>query len=143
MIYEQARVIEVNSDRAVIEVINSAGCSGCQYNGACGTGSLGRLLGFRAKPISVLNTQNLSVGDQVMVKMPNKVLFISSFLVYMLPLLLLFSFSLLANILFGASELLNVLAALIGLFCGLWFTSRISQHKLGHSFEPMVIHHIS
>ncbi len=143
MIYEQAKIISVQGDRAAVEVINKSGCSSCQYSGACGTGTLGRLLGFQVKPISIHNAEKFKVGDRVMVQLPNRVLMISSFLVYLLPLMLMFSFSLLTNLLVGQNDLVNVLGAIFGLGSGLLITSQLTRRKLVKLLEPTVIHHIS
>jgi len=141
MIYEQARVVQVNDDCAIIEVINDSSCHGCEYNGACGTGSLGRLLGFRAQPLSILNSKNFRVGDQVMVQLPEQALMISGFLVYLLPLILMFLFALLANQLMGI-DWVNVLAAMAGLFAGLYLASRLSKSQFARTLQPKVLHKI-
>jgi sigma-E factor negative regulatory protein RseC len=142
MIQEQAKVVGLQGDQAIIEVDRQSGCSSCELNGACGTGSLGRLLGHRQKPFAVTNNLKLIKGDRVLLQLPENSLLLSGFLVYLLPLFFMFSFSIMADAVLGAQNWLNVAAALIGLFSGLQLSARIVRNRLGKSLQPHVMRHI-
>ncbi len=138
MIHEQARVIELKGDQVIVEIDRQSGCQGCELSGACGTGSLGRLLGHRQKPVCVPNRLNLKRGDRVLLQLPEKSLMLSGLMVYLLPLLSMFLFSLLADVLFHSQDWVNVVGAVIGLFTGFGLSSWITHRYLAKSLQPQV-----
>lgn len=139
MIQEQALVKKIQGNRAFVEVQRQHGCHNCSLSGACGTGSLGRLLGIRQKPLSIPNDRNLEIGDKILIGLPEKTYVLSSFLIYLFPLLCLFLFSILADVAFGSQDGLNVLAALMGLVFGLLVSAGLSNHIFVKAIQPRVI----
>jgi len=138
MIQEQAKVISIEGDHAIVEINRQSGCQSCELSGACGTGSLGRLLGHRQKPIAVPNRLKLKSGDKVLLRLPEQSLLISGFMVYLLPLIFLFGFAMLTEVLFNSQDWLNVVSALVGLFSGFRLSSRLLSKNLSQKLEPQV-----
>ena len=72
MIEELAQVQKLNGDKAIIEIHRQNACQSCELSGGCGTGSLGRLLGYRKQSLIIQNDYNLKIGDRVVVGLPDK-----------------------------------------------------------------------
>lgn len=142
MIEEQARVTAVRDGFAVVEVDRTSGCQACELKAGCGTGSLGRLLGFKQKPFSVKNELNLRPGDRVILALAEKSFVLAGFLVYLLPLMSLFVFAIVTEVWLAAGDTLTVLAALLGLAAGLFFSAWLSRHSLVKDFQPRVVRQI-
>ena len=93
--------------------------------------------------IVVDNTLNAAVGEQVVVAIEESALVQGSFVVYMLPLLMMLMMGILAEILF-ASELITILLALVGLFLSMIFVRYVlSVSGLKKSIQPHLIRRIS
>jgi len=142
MIEEQALVISLQGDQALIEVQRQNACQSCDLSEGCGTGSLGRLLGYKKLALSITNSHKLQVGDHIVIGMPDKYFHIAGFLVYLLPLIGLFCFALVANYLFNGTESVTVLSSLAGLAFGLFFSGRLAKHDLALKLKPQFIRQI-
>lgn len=142
MIKEQALVKKLQGDYVIVEVQRQSGCQGCNLNASCGMGSFGRLFGVKQKPISIHNDINLKTGDKVIIGIPEKGFVLSSFLIYLFPLFCLFLFSILADVLFNSQDILNGLAAIVGLVIGLLVSAVLSKHKLVKTIQPQLIQQI-
>lgn len=138
MIHEQARVTAVKGNKVIIQVQKQQGCQSCELSGGCGTSSLGRLLGYRASLLTVDNDQQLKIGDKVMVSLAEEKLVSAGLLVYLLPLITLFLFAGLAEVVFASVDGLNVVAALIGLFTGLKLSAWVARHFYSQQFKPVI-----
>ncbi len=141
MIKEQAIVKKIQGDHAIVELGRDNGCQGCELSAACGTGSLGKLLGFRLKPLSIVNDNHLKPGDRVIIGLPEKSYLSACFLIYLLPLICLFIFALLADIIFGSRDGLNVLAAMVGLLAGIFLSAWFARQPIMKSVKPHFICH--
>ncbi|MBT3204771.1 MAG: SoxR reducing system RseC family protein [Gammaproteobacteria bacterium] len=139
MIEEQALVIALRSDQALIEVQRQNACQSCDLSEGCGTGSLGRLLGYKKLALSIPNRHKLQVGDRIVIGMPDKYFHFAGFLVYLLPLLSLFLFGLVANYFFNGAESVIVLASLSGLVFGLMFSGRMAKNDFALKMKPQFI----
>lgn len=139
MIEEQALVIELQEENAIVEIQRQNACQSCELSGGCGTGSLGRLLGYKALVLSINNSHKLQVGDQIIIGMPEKYFHVAGFLIYLLPLAGLFLFGLVANYFFNATEWINILASLSGLVFGLLITSRVTKKNFAQKMKPRFI----
>ncbi len=136
MIEEHATVLGLQGHLAVIGIQRQNACNHCELNAGCGTGSLGRLLGQRSQQFSIDNTHNLKPGDHIVIGLPDRHYLAASFLMYILPLLMLFVFGLLARLLFGGSETLTTISALAGLGLGIALTIRLSHSHFARRFQP-------
>jgi sigma-E factor negative regulatory protein RseC len=142
MIEETAQVKAIHGDFALIEVLRQGGCNGCSLAAGCGTGSLGRLLGRRQKPFSIVNSLNLGPGDRVILGVAENAYVSVGLLVYILPLISMFLFSIVADTLFGSAELINVIGAITGLVGGLLLSAKLSKLPCFKSIQPQIIRQI-
>ena len=134
MIEEVARVIEINADKAMLEVVKTSSCNSCNAKGACGTASLSQVFNFRAPALEVDNTLGAKSGDQVVVALPERSFLAGSFLLYILPLISMILAAAFVGWINGpqitannASELPQIVAGLLGLIGGLLLTRKLSD----------------
>ena len=139
MIEEQALVIALQVEQAVIQIQRQNACQSCELSGGCGTGSLGRLLGVRQQSLLLQNDHQLKVGDIVIIGLPEKHFIYAGFLMYLLPLISLFIFAIISDYLFDATQWANVVAAFIGLALGLIFTAKLSNKTFASQLQPQFI----
>ncbi len=97
MIEQTAVVTETTSDTAKVKVYRESTCGGCQAKSACGTSSFAKVLGNKFSVVSALNPIHAEPGDVVKIGMRESVMLQSAFLVYMFPLVMLFSGALVFN----------------------------------------------
>lgn len=122
MIEEQARVVEVDGDFAVVETQRKSACGHCNAASACGTSLLDKLFAGRASRLRVLRDgHEVSAGEQVIVGLQESAMLQVSFIVYGVPLLCMFLFSLgglWLQQLFNLPEWPVVVMAVTGLLAG-------------------------
>lgn len=140
MIEERARVLSIESDAVWVETIRQSACGSCQARTGCGQSLLQRLGGGRRQGfIRALNTRVCAVGDEVVIGIPETAVLQGSALVYLLPLLGLFLFALLAQAA-GLGEPAVIVAGFAGMGVGFaivrWRTARLDTDP---AFVPQVI----
>jgi len=127
MISQKATVIAIETDRIWVEAERQSTCGGCQIRQGCGTGLLAKHVGKRFNRIAVPNNKTVQIGQQVTVTIPEDALLQGAFMMYLVPLLAMFT---------GASsarwinwpEPLQIMAGLAALLGGfMWVASRIKQ----------------
>jgi sigma-E factor negative regulatory protein RseC len=101
MIEEEAVVTQLDNSQVWIKRLHSGGCSGCLQQSTCGTSVLFKLLPKRE--FAVDNDMALKVGDTVIVAIDDAQLLLSSFLLYLLPLLVMILGVIMANTLLPAT----------------------------------------
>ena len=142
MIEELARVKSLAGDKAVVEVMRQSGCQGCQMNASCGTGSLGRLLGFRGRPLVIDNTHDLRIGDRVVIGLQDNAYVTAAVLVYLLPLLLMLAFAILADVVLRAPDAMVALVAVGGLAGGIYLSAQIARLYFQRALSPRTIRRV-
>jgi sigma-E factor negative regulatory protein RseC len=142
MIEEIARVKALRGHQAVVEVMRQSGCQSCQLNGSCGTGSLGRLLGFKSRPLLIDNEHDLAVGDSVVIALQENAYVLASTLVYLLPLALMLAFAILAELVLQAPDAVVAVVAVGGLAIGLVLAAQLSRRYFSHWLRPQTIRRI-
>ncbi|HDN26180.1 MAG TPA: Fis family transcriptional regulator [Thioploca sp.] len=130
MLEERGVVVEVNEQFAVVQTTRTSLCGQCAANKGCGTASLSQMLGQKSTNITVVNHKGAKVGDKVVIGLEEQALLKSSLLLYLLPLLGLFAGAigyemLAAYVQFPRSEILTVLAGLLGLLAGFLWVKRV------------------
>jgi len=137
---EHAIVSHLEGDLVVLDNQNSASCSNCSSKSGCGNA----FSFFTFKPknkLKVINSLNLKSGDEVVVGMPSDRLLKATVIMYLSPLLLLFTFSLVAKLFFG--ETASIIAGLIGLILGLLLVNKYTlQKNIAEKFQPKLIRKI-
>lgn len=86
MIEETAIVTRIDNSQVWIKSYQSGACGGCMQQNSCGTATLAKLLPKREFAIDCF--MELQVGDKVKVTIDDRHLLFSSFLLYLLPILL-------------------------------------------------------
>lgn len=118
MIEERARVIAIDDDNLLLEAETRATCSACVARQGCGTGVLSKWVGRKFTRFQAPNTVNAQVGDEVVVGLAEEAMLKGSVFVYLLPLLAMIGFALLADSLVaadvGSRDLLVLVAAVAG-----------------------------
>jgi len=139
VIEETARVIAVENGQLLLEAQTRSACNACSAQKGCGTSVLSKWIGRRFTRFQAPNTVNARVGDEVVVGLAEDAMLKGSVLVYLLPLLAMIVFALLADSLipaeFAPRDLLVLLSAIAGfslmlLFSRLWLASGINRIRL-------------
>lgn len=87
MIFERAKVVGLEADKAFIAKETSSACEGCHLSGSCMSAGDVRC----DKTFVALNKLGAKVGDQVEIGLSTGEFFVSVLLIYLLPLVLLFA----------------------------------------------------
>ena len=140
MIEEQGRVVAVESGAVWVETLRKSTCSSCSVKAGCGQGLLDQLgASGRRGYVRALSNLHLRVGDAVIIGVREDLLVRGSLLVYLLPLLGLFSAAVLADQL-GLSEPWVILSALFGFLlacCAVRWRSRLTAGD--PALQPVVL----
>jgi sigma-E factor negative regulatory protein RseC len=139
MIEEKAIVTGVVDDLAMIQMQRQSACSHCELSRGCGTGALGRLLGHRSRPLTISNKYSFKAGDRLVIGMPDKAFLNASLLIYGLPLLGMMTGGLLAQWLFGQSEMVTIILAISGFVCALACSVYIARSRFSRQFNPVIL----
>lgn len=139
MIEELGRVLSVEPGAVWVETVRQSACGNCQARAGCGQALLHKLsAGSRQGFIRVLSEHRHQVGDQVVIGIPEDAVVLGSVWLYMVPLLALFLFAMLAQSL-GLSEPAIVAGASLGLAAGL---ALVRWHGRRHSGDPRFQPHV-
>lgn len=140
MIEEQGVVIKQDGTSAWVEVSRKGTCSSCSLKAGCGQGLSQSLDIYKQKKIiRVLCDLQLSIGDTVIIGVPEALLIESSIVAYFIPLLSFFCFAI-AGYLYELSEPFIILLSGFGFVLGLlvvrWYGYK---HKDSPSMQPVVL----
>lgn len=139
MITETANVIAVEKDWATVCVSVKSGCSQCQVKDDCGTSVIAKAFAARQQQFTLKSPWPVSVGDSVVIGIPEQPILVASLLLYIVPLLTLLSVSLLLNQVTNWHELGVLSVAFLvtlGSFLGV---RRFLQQRPQAQFEPVLI----
>ncbi|MDH5801031.1 MAG: SoxR reducing system RseC family protein [Gammaproteobacteria bacterium] len=122
MIEQNATVVKLDRDLVWVQTEQKSVCGQCAVNKGCGTAIIGDYFQSRQKRLAVLKTLSVSEGDRVVIGLEEQALIKGSVAVYIVPLLVMFGFGLLGEVLqqqlLLQSELVTVILALLGLGLG-------------------------
>ena len=137
MIEQKATVISVDDRTVWVQAERQSTCSQCQVKQGCGTGLLANHVGKRFSRIAVAKTNDVVIGQQVKLTIPEQSLLHGAFLMYIVPLALLFLFATVAQVL-DFNEVGEIFSGLSGLFIGFyWVRSRLRDNKDG--FQARIV----
>lgn len=145
MITENAIVISVENDQTWIETQRKSVCGQCSASKGCGTSVLSKVLGNRLSKMKAINKINAKVGDEVVVGLNEKSLLKGAFMIYMMPLLFLFSFSIVGqlisnNLQIENSELLIIVFAVLGFYLGMKRVKSFSKSiEKNEDYQPVIL----
>lgn len=89
MIEESAVVVKIENHQVWVEAGQNSACGGCQQKTSCTSNALGSVL--KKKSVPVDSGIQLKTGDQVIVAIDESLLLRASLLLYLVPLLALFT----------------------------------------------------
>jgi sigma-E factor negative regulatory protein RseC len=135
---EHARVIDADKTSVTLQIHHQQGCQSCSLSNACGTASLGRLIGFRGLEIRLENTLGLNAGDQVILSIPDRAYLLASLLIYMLPLLVMLMVAAIFDF-FGFNDGWVAVSGALGLGAGLWFSGRLARFSFSQALQPKMM----
>ena len=150
MIEEYAQVIEFEGDDIWVETQRKSACGQCAANKGCGTATLAKVLGNKRSRVRVLNPNatKVSIGDEIVVGIEEKALIRGSCAIYLAPLLSMFLFGLLGDVMaiqmnILKSEILIIFLSLIGLAIGFIWVKRFARSIASDSkYQPVLIQRV-
>lgn len=132
MIEEQARVVAVEGDYAVVETQRKSTCGSCSLNKGCGTAVVSKVLGRAPLRLRAVNQVNAAVDERVVIGIDESDLLKGSFSVYVVPLILMLLCAGIGEMIGSRfsienSEGTTIFAAFSGLAMGFWWVRRYSR----------------
>ncbi|MEQ1602437.1 MAG: SoxR reducing system RseC family protein [Methylophilaceae bacterium] len=144
MIEENAIVVDLENDMAMLEVIRRTPCGLCGQTRGCGISLWGRLFGHRNNVFKAINRVNARIGDNVIVGINEQALLMSALTLYGIPLLTTLAGALVGAAFPGENSLLAdrhaAFGALAGLVAGLlWLKVHSSGLGLNSNYQPVIL----
>ena len=149
MITENATVVLIENNQTWIETQRKSACGQCSANKGCGTSVLSKVLGTKLSKMKAINKIDAQVGDEVVVGLNEGSLLKGAFIIYMLPLLFLFLFSFIGqlisqNLQIDNSEILVVVFAVLGFYLGMQRVKVFSKSiEKNESYQPVILNKIN
>lgn len=141
---ERAVVTKTEGDYVWVSVVDKpGGCDGCASKSACGSFNLFKPLidesvAKNNNNIKIRNTLNVDKGQEILIEISSQSLLKSTFLVYLLPLLILFAGAVIGKQLGG--ELVSTVLGILGLILGLFIVKiMLSKTTFKQRLEPMMV----
>jgi sigma-E factor negative regulatory protein RseC len=144
MLTESGRVVGIEADSLWVETIRRSTCGACKAQKGCGHGIINRLTDGKRGYIRALpgerSIEHYSIGDQVLINIPEEVILRGSFIAYLLPLIVMLAGAVAAvQWLPGNEDFIAVLGATGGLVLGFalvyWHGAR---HRRDPGFQPVL-----
>lgn len=142
MVEEQAIVVGLKDELAMLEVVRRKPCGLCGQTRGCGASMWGKLFRHRPHIFKALNRIDAKVGDFVIVGVEEQALIRSALLVYGVPLLALLAGAIIASLGWGGPQrdISAVIGAVLGLAVGLlWVKGHTAGHTLDSRYQPVIL----
>ena len=149
MITENAIIVSIENNQTWIETQRKSTCGQCSASKGCGTSVLSKVIGNKLSKMKAINTIDAKVGDEVVVGLNEASLLKGAFVIYMLPLLFLFLFSLVGkfvaqNIGAADNELLVIIFAVVGFLLGMKKVKSFSNSiEKNENYQPVILKKIN
>jgi len=145
MIEELAVVVKIENHQVWVESGQNSACGGCLQKASCTTNALGSVL--KKKSVPVDSDIQLKAGDEVMVAIDENLLLRASLLLYLLPLIALFSGAVIADWLLADhapfADLWIAGSAFLSFLFSLWLINKAqSLLILNYYARPVVVRKI-
>ena len=145
MIEELAVVVKIENHQVWVERGQNSACGGCRQKASCTTNALGSVL--KKKSVPVDSDIQLKTGDEVMVAIDETLLLRASLLLYLVPLVGLFTGAGIADWLLADNsqyaDLWIAGSALLGFLLSLWLINKAqSLLILNYYARPVVVRKI-
>lgn len=151
MIEEHAQVIQVDQNNEVwVETQRRSACGQCAANKGCGTATLAKVVGNKRSQVRALNPHatSVAVGDEVIIGINEQALVRGSLAVYAVPLLALFVFGFLGQLLtvqllMTNQDILPIVFGLIGLLLGFVWVRRFTRAITDNDrYQPVLLRRV-
>jgi len=149
MIEENAIVVGLEQNAAMLEIVRRTPCGLCGQTRGCGISLWGRLFGHRKNIFKAVNQINAKVGDSVIVGIEEQALLISSLMVYGIPLIAMLAGALLVGGIFagdsnhvnpGHADFYAAMGAIAGLIIGLlWLKGHAAGRSMDARYQPVIL----
>jgi len=148
MIEETAIVVAIEGEQALLQTQRRSACHSCSVKQGCGTSVLAKVVGTRSSQISVDNTLQAQVGDEVLLGIQENALVSGSLLVYALPLVMLLIFAMAAEALAGwlgwQQELFSITAGAVGFIASIYLIRfGLDKTALKQRIQPHMLRIVS
>ncbi|WP_262963967.1 SoxR reducing system RseC family protein [Methylobacter psychrophilus] len=145
MIEELAVVVKIENHQVWVESGQNNACGGCQQKASCTTNAIGSVLKKKSVPVDC-NIQ-LKTGDEVMVAIDENLLLRASLLLYLMPLIALFTGAGIADWLLTDNDqyadLWIACSALLCFVLSLWLINKAQRLLiLNYYARPVVVRKI-
>lgn len=138
MLEQIATVVETRGDQLWVETESRSSCSHCS-SASCTTSVVAKLFGIKRNRLQLENTLGATIGQQIVIGIPDDLLIRASLWAYLLPILMMILFTLAGN-LTGASDGLQSLMALMGLAIGFVLLHRVTRSASSEQrFKPQFL----
>jgi sigma-E factor negative regulatory protein RseC len=142
MLEELAVVVKTENHQVWVESRQSGACAGCKQKTSCSASAIGGVIGKKA--VAVDSRINLRVGDEVIVAVDEGLLLKASLLLYLLPLLAMFTGAGMADWLLADTsahaDLWMAGCALSGLLLSTWLINRFQKlFLMTYCARPIVL----
>ncbi len=143
MIEEQAQVIEIQGNQLILQAQTQSTCGSCAVNKSCGTSVLAKVVGRKFTQFQAENNIGAEVGDTVVVGIAEDALLKGSLAIYILPIIGMLVFALIADYLLAEMAARDLYIAASGV-AGLVFGSLLArlyflQKSSTYQFAPIVL----
>lgn len=143
MIEQAAHVHSIDQTTVWLDTLRLSTCNSCSMKSGCGQRLMNQATNCKRSRIElpVPSTMALSVGDEVVLGIPQKAFIKASLLTFAMPLIMMLAFALLAKW-GGLSEPLTVVTALVGLGFGLLLLRWYSQSDAmlsSNQWQPVIL----
>jgi sigma-E factor negative regulatory protein RseC len=145
MIQEYGYVVKTDEQFAWVHTQRKSTCGQCAAQKGCGTNVFSKVLGNKHTELKAINAANAKVGDTVVLGLRESVLLKSAFIMYMLPLLMMFIFAVFTQFIFNAvgneaSQFWIGIFAVTGLLLGFVYARYFAkQHQTDSEYHPVVL----
>lgn len=143
MITETATVVAVNGDKVTVSASVKTACGSCQAAEDCGTSAIAKAFSPKQQTFDLVSPLPLQAGDLVTLGIPEAHLLSASWMMYVVPLLVLIGSAVTLSELSTLHEL--AVFALSGGITWLtfrWVASRLRRQRNGR-YEPVIVNKIS
>lgn len=151
MIEERGYVVALDERNQVwVETQRRSACGQCAANKGCGTATLAKVLGNKRSRVRALNpkTTSVAVGDEVIIGINEQALVRGSLAVYTVPLVTLFVFGFLgqllsAHLLMTNQDILPIVLGLSGLLLGFaWVRLFTRDIEDDDKYQPVLLRRV-
>ena len=144
MIEELAVVVKIENHQVWVESGPNSACGGCLQKASCTTNAIGSIL--KKKSVPVDSDIQLKTGDQVMVAIDENLLLRASLLLYLVPLIALFTGAGIADWLLADNgkfaELWIAGSAVLSFLISLWIINKAQGLLILSYARPVVVRKI-